>query len=158
MKRAIIRRDSAVLSFIFIIFLSQVTVLPPGEWDPSIRLDPRLYNHFKPRRIAVEPRLEVPIEHLDRLSEGNEASDSEKSHLLSTSCRFFNGILQDLNVWRSRKRDYKDGVSMKCFGTSIFIYLLLLAIIATIGEHEVASSGGLIVSTQETFFMRPLNV
>jgi len=123
-----------------------VTVLPPGEWDPSIRLDPRLYNHFKPRRIAVEPRLEAPIEHSDRLSEGNEASDSEKSHSLTNSRKFFNGLLQDLNIWRARKRDYKDGVSMKCFGTSILIYLLLLGIITTIGEHEIASSGGLIVS------------
>ena len=24
----------------FDVFLDQVTVLPPGEWDPSIRLDP----------------------------------------------------------------------------------------------------------------------
>lgn len=125
-------------------FLEQVTVLPPGEWDPSIRLDPRQYHYSKNRRIIVEPKLETTLEHSDKLSEGNEASDSEKSHSIVKTQRLFGGLIQDFNLWRSRKRDYKDGLSMKCFGSGILIYLSLLAVISTIGEHEFVASHGLI--------------
>jgi len=126
-------------------FLEQVTVLPPGEWDPSIRLDPRLYNHHRPRRIAIEPKLEPPMEHSDKLSDGNDGgSISENSHSSTKTNRLFNGLSRDFDIWRSRKRDYKDGFSMRCIGTAIFIYLLLLGVISTIGENETGSTGGLI--------------
>ena len=87
------------------------------------------------------------MEHSDKLSDGNEGgSVSENSHSLTKTNRLFNGFLRDLNIWRNRKRDYKDGFSMRCIGTAIFIYLLLLGVISTIGENETGSTGGLIVS------------
>ena len=133
----------------------KVTVLPPGEWDPSIRLDPRLYhNHHhhasgaRSRRIAFEPKLEPSMENSDKWSEGNNdgGSGSENSHSLSTTNKLFQGVQGDFSVWRHRQRDYKDGFNFKCVGTGLFMYFLLLAVISTIGESERMSSGGLIVS------------
>ena len=124
-----------------------MTVLPPGEWDPSIRLDPRLHNHAKvSRRVAMESKLEPAIEHGEGVSEGDDSSESENSTSIRIRKRAFGGVIRDFKVWKSRKRDIRDGIRFKCLGSVFFIYLLLVAVIATIGEHNLLSSGGFLVS------------
>lgn len=93
----------------------------------------------------MESKLEPPIEQGEGVSEGDETSDSEKSNPITITKRAFGGVIRDFQVWKGRKRDFKDGISVKCLGAVFFIYLLLIAVIATIGEHNWTSSGGFMV-------------
>lgn len=43
-------------------FLDQVTVLPPGEWDPSIRIEPP---KNVPSQVSLAPSLKTSLSSVD---------------------------------------------------------------------------------------------
>lgn len=56
-------------------FLDAVTILPPGAWDPSIRIEP-------PTQIpSQESRKKLPDEHKEIDSEEEEEREREESGL-----------------------------------------------------------------------------
>eukprot|EP00096_Caligus_rogercresseyi_P001661 TRINITY_DN1279_c0_g1_i1.p1 TRINITY_DN1279_c0_g1~~TRINITY_DN1279_c0_g1_i1.p1 ORF type:complete len:798 (+),score=183.56 TRINITY_DN1279_c0_g1_i1:38-2395(+) len=108
-------------------FLDAVTVLPPGEWDPSIRIEPPTCVPSQENR--KHPNL--PIEHVDE--EEEEQKERENSGL-TRSGRLFGGLINDIK----RKKpfylsDFKDGLATQCIASYIFIYFACLTPIITFG-------------------------
>ncbi|SPP82031.1 blast:Sodium-driven chloride bicarbonate exchanger [Drosophila guanche] len=109
-------------------FLDAVTVLPPGEWDPTIRIEP-------PAAIpSQDPRKrppELPKEEIDE--EEEEARLREESGLSRTG-RLFGGLINDVKrkvpfYWS----DFRDAFSMQCVASWIFLYFACLSPIITFG-------------------------
>lgn len=72
-------------------FLDAVTVLPPGEWDPSIRIEP-------PQSLPSQdgrkfPKSKKPIEVVDE--EEEERRQREEAGLVRTG-RLFGGLISDI--------------------------------------------------------------
>ncbi|CAF0855369.1 unnamed protein product [Brachionus calyciflorus] len=119
----------------FDVFLDQVTVLPPGEWDPNIRLDP-------PNKLPLKE------ERLERLAESTKLNGSlttvlkkeEEPHShefdpgLTFTGRFCGGLIDDCK----RKlpwflSDFKDGLNFQCLSSILFMYFACLSPIITFG-------------------------
>ncbi|XP_071744253.1 electroneutral sodium bicarbonate exchanger 1 isoform X6 [Lepeophtheirus salmonis] len=145
-------------------FLDAVTVLPPGEWDPSIRIEPPTVVPSQENR--KHPNL--PIEHVDE--EEEEQKERENSGL-TRSGRFFGGLINDIK----RKKpfylsDFKDCLALQCIASYIFIYFACLTPIITFGgllgdatENRIAAIeslvSGLIVGVAYGFFSgQPLTI
>ncbi|KAI4504033.1 hypothetical protein M0802_000504 [Mischocyttarus mexicanus] len=142
-------------------FLDAVTVLPPGEWDPTIRIEPpaaipsqveRLFfsynksfilfyafsytrNDFLCYRLWQEvrkrPKEEKPKEDADE--EADEQKQREESGLSRTG-RLFGGLINDVK----RKTpfyfsDFKDALALQCVASFIFLYFACLSPIITFG-------------------------
>ena len=56
------------------------------------------------------------------------------------------GLFADLYARKSRVNDIRDGLNVKSFAAAVYIYLLLLSLIATVGDHEKTVTDNLIVS------------
>ncbi|XP_062584941.1 sodium bicarbonate cotransporter 3-like isoform X1 [Saccostrea cucullata] len=113
-------------------FLDQVTVLPPGEWDPSIRIEPpkqipsqesRRNNCYTPpaKTEGGDPEeVEIEMDHVD-------------SSLVRTG-RLCGGIVNDIK----RKlpfyaSDFKDALHVQCLASFIFLYFACLTPVITFG-------------------------
>ncbi|XP_071053006.1 sodium-driven chloride bicarbonate exchanger isoform X12 [Onthophagus taurus] len=110
-------------------FLDAVTVLPPGEWDPSIRIEPPAA--VPPQDSRKRPTTEKPTDEIDE--EEEEQKLREESGLSRTG-RLFGGLINDIKrkapwYWS----DIKDAVSMQCIASWIFLYFACLSPIITFG-------------------------
>ncbi|XP_053386313.1 electrogenic sodium bicarbonate cotransporter 1-like isoform X3 [Mercenaria mercenaria] len=113
-------------------FLDQVTVLPPGEWDPSIRIEPpKSVPSQEGRKKIVEPQKVLP--------NGKVAvEEEEESHgddpALQRTGRLFGGLIQDIK----RKApfyvsDFKDALHVQTLASFMFLYFACLTPIITFG-------------------------
>ncbi|XP_076379684.1 na[+]-driven anion exchanger 1 isoform X2 [Megalopta genalis] len=110
-------------------FLDAVTVLPPGEWDPAIRIEPPAA--IPSQEVRKRPKEEKPKEDMDE--EGDEQKLREESGL-SRSGRLFGGLVNDIK----RKApfylsDFKDALAIQCVASFIFLYFACLSPIITFG-------------------------
>uniref|UniRef100_A0A914VVU0 Anion exchange protein n=1 Tax=Plectus sambesii TaxID=2011161 RepID=A0A914VVU0_9BILA len=131
-------------------FLDQVTVLPPGEWDPNIRIEP-------PSSIpSQEKRKQVGVDLLKKPDGGDggagggggggghggggapteEAPDEGHANdpALKRTGKLFGGLWRDIQ----RKKpfylsDFTDAFNMQSVATFAFMYFALLAPIVTFG-------------------------
>nr|AJO70194.1 sodium bicarbonate cotransporter isoform 3 [Cherax cainii] len=109
-------------------FLDAVTVLPPGEWDPAIRIEP-------PAAIpSQEPRKNKKPEATEVIDEEEEELKMREEAGLTRSGRLFGGFINDIK----RKApwflsDFKDGFSIQSIASIIFIYFACLTPIITFG-------------------------
>lgn len=111
-------------------FLDAVTVLPPGEWDPSIRIEPPPVipsQEVRKRVPEKQPKKEEPDEEFEEQKLREESG-------LARSGRLFGGLINDLK----RKSpfylsDFKDGLSLQCVASWIFLYFACLSPIITFG-------------------------
>ncbi|KAK8747359.1 hypothetical protein OTU49_016774 [Cherax quadricarinatus] len=109
-------------------FLDAVTVLPPGEWDPAIRIEP-------PAAIpSQEPRKNKKPEAAEVIDEEEEEQKMREEAGLTRSGRLFGGFINDIK----RKApwflsDFKDGFSIQSIASIIFIYFACLTPIITFG-------------------------
>lgn len=70
-------------------FLDAVTVLPPGEWDPSIRIEP-------PQMVPSQDSRKHPKEKKEEVDdEGEEQKQREEAGLVRTG-RIFGGLINDI--------------------------------------------------------------
>ncbi|XP_065646668.1 sodium bicarbonate cotransporter 3 isoform X3 [Hydra vulgaris] len=134
-------------------FLEQVTVIPPGNWDISVRIEPQLNNQHKEskRLLSESNKAEISIDQLgsvgstslasDLATEENSSSNTGKHSVIGKQC---SGLVSDLCARKKRTNDIKDGLNIKCIAASINIYLLLLAFIATVGDHEKRTTNNFI--------------
>ncbi|KAH8271057.1 hypothetical protein KR018_004917, partial [Drosophila ironensis] len=109
-------------------FLDAVTVLPPGEWDPTIRIEPPAA--IPSQEVRKRPP-ELPKEEVDE--EEEEQRLREESGLSRTG-RLFGGLINDVKrkvPWYVS--DYKDALSMQCVASWIFLYFACLSPIITFG-------------------------
>ncbi|KAI5737514.1 hypothetical protein M8J76_014319 [Diaphorina citri] len=109
-------------------FLDAVTVLPPGEWDPAIRIEPP----------AAIPSQDVRKRPSDRPKDEQEAEFEERKLReesgLSRSGVLFGGLINDIRrktpwYWS----DFKDALALQCVASWIFLYFACLSPIITFG-------------------------
>ncbi|XP_068621568.1 electroneutral sodium bicarbonate exchanger 1 isoform X1 [Battus philenor] len=110
-------------------FLDAVTVLPPGEWDPAIRIEPPAA--IPSQEIRKRPNDNNQKEEPDE--EEEEQRQREESGL-ARSGRLFGGLINDLK----RKKpwywsDFKDALALQCVASWIFLYFACLSPIITFG-------------------------
>ncbi|XP_071627267.1 electroneutral sodium bicarbonate exchanger 1 isoform X17 [Temnothorax longispinosus] len=110
-------------------FLDAVTVLPPGEWDPAIRIEPPAA--IPSQEVRKRPKEEKPKEEFDE--EADEQKLREESGL-SRSGRLFGGLINDVK----RKApfyvsDFKEALALQCVASFIFLYFACLSPIITFG-------------------------
>ncbi|KAM8915396.1 electroneutral sodium bicarbonate exchanger 1 isoform 2-T2 [Spinachia spinachia] len=109
-------------------FLDQVTVLPPGEWDPSIRIEP-------PKSVPSQEKRKMP-----GVTNGTACQVEEELHAehhgpeLQRTGRLFGGLIQDIK----RKvpfylSDFKDGLSLQCVASFLFLYCACMSPVITFG-------------------------
>ncbi|XP_035008297.2 electroneutral sodium bicarbonate exchanger 1 [Hippoglossus stenolepis] len=109
-------------------FLDQVTVLPPGEWDPSIRIEP-------PKNVPSQEKRKLP-----GVPNGTACQVEEELHAehhgpeLQRTGRLFGGLIKDIK----RKvpfylSDYKDGLNLQCVASFLFLYCACMSPVITFG-------------------------
>ncbi|XP_061779626.1 electroneutral sodium bicarbonate exchanger 1 isoform X1 [Nerophis lumbriciformis] len=109
-------------------FLDQVTVLPPGEWDPSIRIEP-------PKNVPSQEKRKMP-----GVPNGTAYQVEEELHAehhgpeLQRTGRLFGGLILDIK----RKApfylsDFKDGLSLQCVASFLFLYCACMSPVITFG-------------------------
>lgn len=109
-------------------FLDAVTVLPPGEWDPSIRIEP-------PAAVPPQDSRKRPPEKLvEYIDEEEEEQKLREESGLSRTGILFGGLMNDLKrkipfYWS----DIKDALAMQCIASWIFLYFACLSPIITFG-------------------------
>ncbi|KAA8579498.1 hypothetical protein FQN60_006591, partial [Etheostoma spectabile] len=109
-------------------FLDQVTVLPPGEWDPSIRIEP-------PKNVPSQEKRKIPPvpNGVTDLGESEEHGGHGGPELQRTG-KFFGGFFMDIK----RKAphylsDYTDAVSLQCLASFLFLYCACMSPVITFG-------------------------
>ncbi|KAM9481955.1 electroneutral sodium bicarbonate exchanger 1 isoform 1-T1 [Clarias gariepinus] len=109
-------------------FLDQVTVLPPGEWDPSIRIEPpkSVPSQEKRKMPGVPNGTTVPVE--------EETHGEHHGPELQRTGRLFGGLILDVK----RKApfylsDFKDGLSLQCVASFLFLYCACMSPVITFG-------------------------
>ncbi|XP_043192271.1 electrogenic sodium bicarbonate cotransporter 1-like isoform X14 [Amphibalanus amphitrite] len=108
-------------------FLDAVTVLPPGEWDPTIRIEP-------PAAVpSQDPRKRPNKEDEEFDDEAEEEKYRVQSGLVRTG-RLFGGLINDIK----RKKpwyvsDFKDAIAVQSVASYIFLYFACLTPIVTFG-------------------------
>ncbi|ELT99388.1 hypothetical protein CAPTEDRAFT_129092, partial [Capitella teleta] len=118
-------------------FLDQVTVLPPGEWDPTIRIEPPKsipsQEGRKKNVMEGKPGTLPDAIRMKELAEMEEPEDHTDPTLERTG-RFFGGLVADIKrkapwYWS----DYKDGIHIQCLASFFFMYFACLTPIITFG-------------------------
>ncbi|XP_067649397.1 electroneutral sodium bicarbonate exchanger 1-like [Haliotis asinina] len=114
-------------------FLEQVTVLPPGEWDPKIRIEPPdAVPNQQFRKTSTADFFEGTV-----VTAPGGDDDEDEGHAdpdLTLSCRPFLGLIHDIR----RKApfylsDYKDAIHIQCIASFIYIFLATLTPNVTFG-------------------------
>ncbi|KAK9888588.1 hypothetical protein WA026_000825 [Henosepilachna vigintioctopunctata] len=109
-------------------FLDAVTVLPPGEWDPAIRIEP-------PAAIpSQDVRKRPPEKPIEETDEEEEEQKLREESGLARSGVLFGGLINDLkrkSPWYLL--DFKDALSSQCIASWIFLYFACLSPIITFG-------------------------
>uniref|UniRef100_A0A4W5RWF3 Anion exchange protein n=1 Tax=Hucho hucho TaxID=62062 RepID=A0A4W5RWF3_9TELE len=119
-------------------FLDQVTVLPPGEWDPSIRIEPP---KNVPSQVSLAPSLKTKEE-----DEGHGGPELQRTG------RFCGGLLLDIK----RKAphylsDYTDAVSLQCLASFLFLYCACMSPVITFGGLLGEATEGRISAIESLF-------
>ncbi|XP_067266437.1 sodium bicarbonate cotransporter 3 isoform X10 [Chanodichthys erythropterus] len=110
-------------------FLDQVTVLPPGEWDPTIRIEPpKSVPSQEKRKMPSMPNGSAPL---------SEIINEEEHHTgpeLKRTGRIFGGLVLDVKrkapfYWS----DVKDAFSLQCLASVLFLYCACMSPVITFG-------------------------
>ncbi|XP_044266189.1 sodium bicarbonate cotransporter 3 isoform X2 [Tribolium madens] len=118
-------------------FLDAVTVLPPGEWDPAIRIEP-------PAAIPSQDlRKRPPEKHPEEPDEEEEEQRIREESGLARSGVLFGGLINDVKrklpfYWS----DFKDAFATQCIASWIFLYFACLSPIITFGGLLAQATGG----------------
>ncbi|XP_060517563.1 sodium bicarbonate cotransporter 3 [Cylas formicarius] len=117
-------------------FLDAVTVLPPGEWDPAIRIEP-------PAAIPSQDTRKRPPEKVpEEVDEEEEEQRLREESGLARTGVLFGGLKNDLKrkapwYWS----DFKDALAMQCIASWIFLYFACLSPIITFGGLLAEATG-----------------
>ncbi|KAJ3597722.1 hypothetical protein NHX12_001239 [Muraenolepis orangiensis] len=108
-------------------FLDQVTVLPPGEWDPTIRIEP-------PKSIPSQEKRKMPA-----LPNGSshyiiKEAEYQAGPELQRTGRLFGGVVADVRrktpfLWS----DIRDALSLQCLASVLFLYCACMSPVITFG-------------------------
>uniref|UniRef100_A0A8C4N3C8 Anion exchange protein n=1 Tax=Eptatretus burgeri TaxID=7764 RepID=A0A8C4N3C8_EPTBU len=128
-------------------FLDQVMVLPPGEWDPSIRIEP-------PKSVPSQDKRKKP-----RLPNGpspGPVDDRQESHTfgpeLMRTGRLFGGLVLDVKrktLWYLS--DFRDALSLQCIASFLFLYCACMSPVITFGGLLGEATDGHISAIESLF-------
>ncbi|XP_036414157.1 sodium bicarbonate cotransporter 3 isoform X4 [Colossoma macropomum] len=110
-------------------FLDQVTVLPPGEWDPTIRIEPpKNVPSQEKRKLPPVPNGSAPP------SESIKEEDHHTGPELQRTGRIFGGLVRDVRrkapfYWS----DVRDALSLQCLASILFLYCACMSPVITFG-------------------------
>ncbi|XP_066128793.1 anion exchange protein 4 isoform X2 [Saccopteryx bilineata] len=117
-------------------FLEEVTVLPPGRWDPTARISPPKCLPSQYKRLPLQMQ-----EVKDRTAASGAPAEDSRGHpaqALSTELqrtgRLFGGLAQDVRrkaPWYPS--DFLDALHPQCFSTVLYIYLATITNAITFG-------------------------
>ncbi|XP_072880618.1 sodium bicarbonate cotransporter 3 isoform X9 [Hemitrygon akajei] len=110
-------------------FLDQVTVLPPGEWDPSIRIEP-------PKCVpSQEKRKFPPVSNCPTVTSGAPNHEEHRTEPeLERTGRIFGGLIRDIKrKWPFYLSDFKDAISLQCLASILFLYCACMSPVITFG-------------------------
>uniref|UniRef100_A0AAR2IH50 Anion exchange protein n=1 Tax=Pygocentrus nattereri TaxID=42514 RepID=A0AAR2IH50_PYGNA len=127
-------------------FLDQVTVLPPGEWDPTIRIEP-------PKNVPSQEKRKIPPlpNGVTDLGEA-EAHGGHGGPELQRTGKFFGGFFLDIK----RKAphylsDYTDAISLQCLASFLFLYCACMSPVITFGGLLGEATEGRISAIESLF-------
>lgn len=129
-------------------FLDQVTVLPPGEWDPTIRIEP-------PKCVPSQEKRKIPMFPNGSPPMGEVVKEEEAHHIgpeLQRSGRLFGGLILDIK----RKApfflsDFKDALSLQCLASILFLYCACMSPVITFGGLLGEATQGRISAIESLF-------
>ncbi|MCJ8745365.1 hypothetical protein PDJAM_G00129380 [Pangasius djambal] len=109
-------------------FLDQVTVLPPGEWDPTIRIEP-------PKNVPSQEKRKMPVP--NGPTPQSDVVKEEEPHTgpeLKRTGRLFGGLVLDVKrkapfYWS----DVRDAFSLQCLASVLFLYCACMSPVITFG-------------------------
>ncbi|XP_063322915.1 sodium-driven chloride bicarbonate exchanger-like isoform X1 [Pelmatolapia mariae] len=127
-------------------FLDQVTVLPPGEWDPSIRIEP-------PKNVPSQEKRKIPPvpNGVTDLGESGEHGGHGGPELQRTG-KFCGGLI--LDVKRKAPHylsDYTDAVSLQCLASFLFLYCACMSPVITFGGLLGEATEGRVSAIESLF-------
>uniref|UniRef100_A0A671N4D7 Anion exchange protein n=2 Tax=Sinocyclocheilus anshuiensis TaxID=1608454 RepID=A0A671N4D7_9TELE len=127
-------------------FLDQVTVLPPGEWDPTIRIEP-------PKNVPSQEKRKVPP-----LANGGADLGEAEEHgghggpELQRTGKFFGGFFLDIKRKAPRYlSDYTDAISLQCLASFLFLYCACMSPVITFGGLLGEATEGRISAIESLF-------
>ncbi|XP_038568277.1 sodium bicarbonate cotransporter 3-like isoform X1 [Micropterus salmoides] len=128
-------------------FLDQVTVLPPGEWDPSIRIEP-------PKNVPSQEKRKMPSV-LNGSAHISDTIKEEEHHTgpeLQRTGRIFGGLVNDVRrkapfLWS----DIRDAVSLQCLASVLFLYCACMSPVITFGGLLGEATKGNISAIESLF-------
>ncbi|XP_032503401.1 sodium bicarbonate cotransporter 3 isoform X4 [Phocoena sinus] len=129
-------------------FLDQVTVLPPGEWDPSIRIEP-------PKSVPSQEKRKIPVFPNGSAPTSGETPKEAPHHAgpeLQRTGRLFGGLILDIK----RKApfflsDFKDALSLQCLASILFLYCACMSPVITFGGLLGEATEGRISAIESLF-------
>ncbi|XP_029919067.1 sodium bicarbonate cotransporter 3-like isoform X6 [Myripristis murdjan] len=129
-------------------FLDQVTVLPPGEWDPTIRIEP-------PKNVPSQMKRKRPSQPNGTASPAGELEKEEDHHggpELQRTGRIFGGLILDIKrkapfYWS----DIRDSFSLQCLASILFLYCACMSPVITFGGLLGEATKGNISAIESLF-------
>uniref|UniRef100_A0AAY4CQ93 Anion exchange protein n=1 Tax=Denticeps clupeoides TaxID=299321 RepID=A0AAY4CQ93_9TELE len=127
-------------------FLDQVTVLPPGEWDPSIRIEP-------PKSVPSQDKRKIPgVANGTAVQLEEEPQAEHHGPELQRTGRLFGGLVLDV----CRKvpfylSDFRDGLSLQCVASFLFLYCACMSPVITFGGLLGEATEGRISAIESLF-------
>uniref|UniRef100_A0A672S2U3 Anion exchange protein n=2 Tax=Sinocyclocheilus grahami TaxID=75366 RepID=A0A672S2U3_SINGR len=127
-------------------FLDQVTVLPPGEWDPTIRIEP-------PKNVPSQEKRKIPP-----LANGGADLGEAEEHgghggpELQRTGKFFGGFFLDIKRKAPQYlTDYTDAISLQCLASFLFLYCACMSPVITFGGLLGEATEGRISAIESLF-------
>ncbi|XP_035536842.1 sodium bicarbonate cotransporter 3-like isoform X9 [Morone saxatilis] len=129
-------------------FLDQVTVLPPGEWDPTIRIEP-------PKNVPSQMKRKRPSQPNGTASPAGELEKEEDNHAgpeLQRTGRIFGGLVLDVKrklpfYWS----DIRDSFNLQCLASVLFLYCACMSPVITFGGLLGEATKGNISAIESLF-------
>ncbi|TSS35881.1 Sodium-driven chloride bicarbonate exchanger [Bagarius yarrelli] len=127
-------------------FLDQVTVLPPGEWDPTIRIEP-------PKNVPSQEKRKIPSlpNGVTEVGETEEHGGHGGPELQRTG-KLFGGLVLDVKrKIRHYLSDYTDALSLQCLASFLFLYCACMSPVITFGGLLGEATEGRISAIESLF-------
>ncbi|NWI31731.1 S4A4 protein, partial [Sula dactylatra] len=139
-------------------FLDELTVLPPGKWDPSTRIPPSSCLLSPHRRTTMHLPDQQSYSNVDMAAAGDRPSlgHPHSREELEKTGRLFGGLLRDIRrkaPWYGS--DFSDALHPQCLSAVLYIYLATVTNAITFGGmlgDETANMQGVLESFLGTAF------
>ncbi|XP_041470394.1 sodium bicarbonate cotransporter 3-like isoform X6 [Lytechinus variegatus] len=117
-------------------FIDSVTVLPPGAWDPNIRIEPPKTVPSQAKRLS---HFQTPNGHAEGIDEedgggGGGGGHNGEHEGLERTGRIFGGLVEDCKRrFPFYLSDFKDAFHLQCLASFIFMYFACITPVITFG-------------------------